>query len=382
MGVRNDFGSGGPAFLAGKRNKPLRAVITGGGTGGHIYPALAIARGLRDAVPDVKLLYIGTKTGLEARIVPAAGIRFKTIDIRGFERRLAVRNLKTAALLGKSFLEANSLLKSFKPDLVVGTGGYVCGPVVLAAAFGKLPTLIHEQNAYPGITNRALSRFADKVCITFPEAREHLHKKADIIETGLPVRPEILTAHREEAYNFLGLTPRRKTILVVGGSLGARSINQAIQPVLEWVRNSSSLQLVVVSGKDNMSQFASCPQGENIKIIPYLDRMDYGLAVANLVISRAGASFLAEVTAVGVGAILIPYPYASANHQEHNARSLEKRGAAKVLLEQEIQGDVLLETVQSMFRPGVLEEMGKNSRSMGKPQALSLITESILKLVD
>lgn len=368
--------------MAGKRNKPLRAVITGGGTGGHIYPALAIARGLRDAVPDVKLLYIGTKTGLEARIVPAAGIRFKTIDIRGFERRLAVRNLKTAALLGKSFLEANSLLKSFKPDLVVGTGGYVCGPVVLAAAFGKLPTLIHEQNAYPGITNRALSRFADKVCITFPEACEHLHKKADIIETGLPVRPEILTAHREEAYSFLGLAPQRKTILVVGGSLGARSINQAIQPVLEWVRNSSSLQLVVVSGKDNMSQFASCPQGENIKIVPYLDRMDYGLAAADLVISRAGASFLAEVTAVGVGAILIPYPYASANHQEHNARSLEKRGAAKVLLEQEIQGNVLLETVQSMFRPGVLEEMGENSRSMGKPQALSLITESILKLVD
>jgi UDP-N-acetylglucosamine--N-acetylmuramyl-(pentapeptide) pyrophosphoryl-undecaprenol N-acetylglucosamine transferase len=245
----------------------------------------------------------------------------------------------------------------------------------------RIPTVIHEQNAFPGITNRILSRYVDKVCITFPEAQEHFYAKADIIETGLPVRTEILKADREEAYRYLGLASKKKTILVVGGSQGARSINRAVQPVLEWAAASRTLQMVVVAGKDK-NQFACFSGINNIKIIPYLERMDLGLAVADLVISRAGASFLAEITAVGVPAILIPYPYASANHQEHNARSLERRGAARVLLEEEIDGDLLLEVVKSMFQPGVLQKMADNSRSMGKTQALSLITENILELVN
>lgn len=367
--------------MAVMRAKPLKAVITGGGTGGHIYPALAIAQGLKEAVPGLRLLYIGTKTGLEARIVPPTGIRFKTIQVSGFERRLTLSNVKTSLMLGKSYLDANAILKSFQPDVVIGTGGYVCGPVVLAASRRKIPTLIHEQNAFPGITNRILSRYADRVCITFPEAREHLYSKADIIETGLPVRPEILTANREEAYKFFGLSPEKRTIFVVGGSQGARSINKAVQPVLEWVSCSNTLQMLVVAGKDNVNQFSGCSGMNNIKIIDYLDRMDYGLAVADLVVSRGGASFLAELTAVGVPAILIPYPYASENHQEHNARSLEKRGGAKVILEEDLHGDVMLEVVKSMLSPSVLQEMADNSRSMGKAQALSIITDNILDLV-
>lgn len=366
--------------MSGVRKKPLKAVISGGGTGGHIYPALAIARGLSEAVSDLRLLYVGTRTGLEAQLVPPTGIRFKTINISGFERHFSLENVKTAALLGSSYFEARSILKAFKPDVVIGTGGYVCGPVVLAAARGRFPTLIHEQNAFPGVTNRILSRYADKVCITFPEAREHIYPNADIIETGLPVRPEILTANRQEAYAFLDLKPDRKTILVVGGSLGARSINQAVLPVLEWVRTKPNLQLVIVSGKGNLNQFENIAYGNNVKVFPYLDRMDYGLAVADLVISRAGASFLAEITAVGVPAILIPYPYAAANHQEHNASSLENRGAAKLLREDEIHGDVLLKAVQSVTKPGLLETMAKNSKSMGKPEALSLITQNILEI--
>lgn len=367
--------------MAGMRKNPVKALITGGGTGGHIYPALAIAQGLTEAVPGIRLLYVGTRTGLEARIVPPTGIRFSTITISGFERSWSMKNVKTAAVLGKSGFESNAILKSFKPDVVIGTGGYVCGPVVLTACLRKIPTLIHEQNAFPGITNRILSRFVDKVCITFPEAREHFYKKADIIETGLPVRQSILNVDREEAYKFLGLSPDRKTILVVGGSRGARSINNAVLPLLEWVESNNSLQMVVVTGKDNLNQFASHRYGKNIKVIPYLDRMDYGLAAADLVVSRAGASFLAEITAVGVPAILIPYPYASANHQEHNARSLEKRGAAKMFLEHEINGNLLLECVKSVFRTDVLETMAANSQSMGKPLALSLITEKVLELL-
>ena len=367
--------------MTGVKERPRRVLITGGGTGGHIYPALAIAQGLREVLPEVKLLYVGTRTGLEAQIVPPTGIKFKTIAISGFERRLCFHNVKTVAMLGKSGMDSNAILSYFKPDLVIGTGGYVCGPVVLAACLKRIPTLIHEQNAYPGITNRILSRHVDKVCITFPEAQEHFYKKADIIETGLPIRPEILEVNRKEALGFFGLKPDKKTILVVGGSRGARSLNKAVLPLAEWVYGNRSLQLIVVTGKDNFNQFPGSLQGKGVKIIPYLERMDYGLAVSDLVVSRAGASFLAEITAVGVPAILIPYPYASANHQEHNARSLEKRGAAKVFLEQELHGEILLEAVKELLEPMVLEDMAANSCSMGKPQALALIIENLLQLL-
>ncbi len=171
----------GRQTMTGGTRKALRIVITGGGTGGHIYPALAIARGLQETEENVKILYIGTKAGMEAKIVPATGIQFDTITVSGLNRRLSLQNLKTIARLGKGCGEARRILRSFKPDVVVGTGGYVCGPVVLTAALMKIPTLIHEQNAYPGITNRILSRFVDKVCITFSEAGPYFYKKADII---------------------------------------------------------------------------------------------------------------------------------------------------------------------------------------------------------
>lgn len=369
--------------------KPLKVIVTGGGTGGHIYPALAIAQGLKNVVPDIEILYIGTQAGLEAQIVPPTGTAFKTIKVSGFERRFSLRNLKTGAMLGRSFFEANGIVKAFKPDIVVGTGGYVCGPVVLAACLRKIPTLIHEQNAFPGITNRILSRFVDRVCITFPEARGHFFKKADIIETGLPIRPGILNVDRREAYDFFGLSPRKKTILVAGGSRGARRINEAVLSLIDWVHYDASMQLLVVTGRGNEDQFAqyisnpgSAGSGsKRVRIIPYLERMDYGLAVANLVVSRAGASFLAEITAVGVPAILIPYQFASANHQEHNARSLENKGAARVLLDNEINGEKLVAAVKDVMKADILEAMAANSSSIGKPQALSLITKNILQLV-
>lgn len=380
----------GRQTMTGGTRKALRIVITGGGTGGHIYPALAIARGLQETEENVKILYIGTKAGMEAKIVPATGIQFDTITVSGLNRRLSLQNLKTIARLGKGCGEARRILRSFKPDVVVGTGGYVCGPVVLTAALMKIPTLIHEQNAYPGITNRILSRFVDKVCITFSEAGPYFYKKADIIKTGLPIRPDILNVPAGHAYEFFGLRPDKRTILLVGGSRGAKTINQAARLVLEWALDKNDLQLIHVTGRDNYEEYMVelknarklVRDTESIKIIPYLDRMDYGLSVADLVVSRAGASFLAEITAVGVPAILVPFPFASENHQEQNARSLEKNGAARVLLEDGSQlGSKLLKEIQSVLEDNsVLETMATNSKKMGKPEALSLITGNVLQL--
>jgi len=375
--------------MTGENRRSLKIVITGGGTGGHIYPALAIAKGLQDTLQSVELLYIGTQSGMEARIVPPLGIEFRTITVSGLERRFTLQNIKTVALLGKGCAQARTLLRSFKPDVVVGTGGYVCGPVVLVAAFMGIPTLIHEQNAFPGITNRILSRFVDKVCITFPEAKRRFPKNADIIETGLPVRPEIMSAKKKEAYEYFGLKSGRKTILVVGGSRGAKRINDIVQPVLKWISDNRGLQLVHVTGRSNYDEFiaglrisgGSLLACERIKILPYLDRMDFGLAVADLVVSRAGASFLAEITAVGVPAILIPYPFASENHQEHNARSLENRGAARVLLESpQLDENKLLTEIKSALDSGSLDTMAANSKKAGSPESLSMITGAILQL--
>lgn len=375
--------------MTGISKDPLRIIITGGGTGGHIYPALAITRGLQEAADDVKLLYIGSRHGLEENIVPAAGIPFETITVSGLERRLCWKNFRTVAGLSKGIARARKIIRSFNPDVVVGTGGYVCGPVVLSAAIMNVPTLIHEQNAYPGITNRILSRFVDRVCITFPEARDRFYKKADIIETGLPIRPDILKTPRGQAYEFFGLDSGKKTILIVGGSRGARTINQAARKVREWIMSTKNIQLIHITGRDNFEELmrdieSSGPSihGENsVKILPYLDRMDLGLSIADLVVSRAGASFLAEITAVGVPAILIPYPFAAENHQEYNARSLEEKGAARVVLENsQFNADNLVKEIASVLQDEVLDSMALCSRTLGRPQALSSITGNVLQL--
>jgi len=359
----------------------LRAIITGGGTGGHIYPALAIAQGLKKRYPGIELLYIGTKEGMEAEIVPRSGIDFDTVTVAGLERRLTLKNVKTFFKLIRGFAEAHRILNSFKPNVVVGTGGYVCGPVVLAASMRKIPTVIHEQNAFPGLTNRILSKFVDRVCVTFEESVPFFNKNAKIVVTGLPVRPEILEARRSEAVKFFELDLLKPILLVVGGSRGARSINRAVLPVVKWIADDDSKQLVLVTGRTCFREILNelsvlrvdLSRRNNIRIFPFLHRMEYGLAAADLVISRAGASFLAELTVRGVPAVLVPYPFASGNHQEYNARALERKGAARVILDKQLKGDILLNEVKELIDSDILKEMSENSRRAGKPEALDKI---------
>lgn len=368
----------------------MRFVVAGGGTGGHIYPALAIARGLKDRYPGAEILYIGTARGMEADIVPKEGLQFKGIAAAGLERKLSPRNLLVLWQAGRGFCQASGIIGHWRPDAVIGTGGYVCGPVVLAAALRGIPTLIHEQNALPGITNRVLSRFAGKVAVTFADSVKYFRRREKVRLTGLPVRPEILRVDRRAGLEKLGLKGDRFFLFSFGGSRGARTINEAMVAVIKNFAGDPRLNILHVTGKTGHGEFlkactaAGIDLGKigNVTIMSYIYNMQDALAAADLVIGRAGAATLAELTALGIPSILIPYPYASENHQEFNARALEKEGAALVVLDRRLNGELLCRMVAELLDDrGRLSAMACASKKMGKNRALEDIIDCVDELI-
>ncbi len=366
----------------------MRAIITGGGTGGHIYPALAIAKGLKERYPGIEILYVGTDRGLESDIVPKEGYPFEKINVAGFKRSLSPKNIKILWQAGEGLLQAMRIVRRFKPDFAVGTGGYVTGPVMMACAVQKVPTLIHEQNALPGVTNRILSRMVSRVAVTFEDSIKHFPKSARIKLTGLPVRPEIFEVRKEDAYLRLGIKPKKPVLLVFGGSRGARKINTAMVKVVEEMQHEE-VQVIHATGQIGYQEYLKMLQAKgislvnigNITTVPYLYNMKDALAVADLVVCRAGAATLAEITALGLPGILVPYPYAAENHQEYNARALAERNAAVLIKDQDLTGEVLLEQIKKLLSsPETLHNMAEESLKLGKPQALNDILDLIAEL--
>lgn len=371
------------------RKKPLTVVLTGGGTGGHIYPAVAIGRKLKELYPQVDIHYLGTPQGLEAELIPEEGWPFYRVSAAGLARKISFKAAKALVKTGKGYWQARGHLKRINPELVLGTGGYVCGPVVLAASRLGIPTLLHEQNAFPGLTNRLLARVANRVCVTFPQSASLFPAGTDIITTGLPIRSQIMNTTRQEGLAGLGLQEGFR-ILIVGGSQGARSINQAMLEVYTELKDNKQINWLHITGpkayegyvRELEQQGIDLAQHGNIRIMPYVYRMEEALSVSDLVIGRAGASFLAEIMAKGLPSILIPYPFASENHQEYNARALADGGAAIVIKEQELSGPVLAHQVKELVaRPERLEAMAQAAGGLGKPNAVDLIIEQMLSLI-
>ncbi len=368
----------------------MRAIITGGGTGGHIYPALAIAKGLENRFPNIQILYIGTTGGLEADIVPKADFPFKAITVSGFERKLSPANLKVIWQAMQGYRQAKALINKFHPDVVIGTGGYVCGPVVLAAARSGIPTLIHEQNALPGITNRILSRFVNRVAVTFEDSIPYFPRRARVTLTGLPVRPEIMQAERVHSLTSLNLMEDTTTLLVFGGSRGARRINRAMVEVTREFGNRPGIQILHATGQVGYQEFLIGLKEQgicldkyvNITIVPYLYNMHEALAVADLVVGRAGAATLAELTVLGLPSILIPYPYAAENHQEHNARALADRGAAVLIRDSELTGLTLVKQIEQILQDkSRLKNMAQASQKLGRAEALNDIIACVERIL-
>ena len=370
----------------------MRYLIAGGGTGGHIYPALAIAGALRSLDEAAEFLFVGTGHGLEADLVPRAGYRLEKIELYGFDRRLSLRNARNIFLLARSMWRVRRILHKFRPDVVVGTGGYVCGPVLAQAAWAGIPTLIQEQNALPGVTNKILARMVDVAALGYAEAEAgFVGCKARLIVTGNPARPDLLSVSQAESRSFFGLRSDLPVILITGGSQGARSINQAALTLHRRCHNENKpVQILHITGQTDYNDIIreldfsgipiNCPDSM-VKVLPYVHEMPKALSAATLAVSRAGAIALAELSLCGVPSILIPYPHAAENHQEINARSLESKGAALVVRDGELSGDWLFETVSRLLdAPQHLQAMATAATQSAYPAATTTIAGLVMEL--
>ena len=367
----------------------MKYLISGGGTGGHIYPALAIASEikLRDKFADI--LYVGTKSGLESELVPKAGIEFKTIRVKGMPRKINKEMIISVKELLLGINDARKIINEFKPDIVIGTGGYVCGPIVYIAKKKKIPALIHEQNAFPGITNKILSRYVDKVLVTFSESKKYFKYEDRVVLTGNPIRKEILEVDRQEAYNKLDIKKEIPFILSFGGSGGQSSLNDAIYDFIKENNGKSDMQLIHVTGNRHYDAFIeklkeeNIDLNENIKVLKYLYDMPQAINIASLIVTSAGAITLSEIAAVGVPSILIPKAYTAENHQEYNAKAFKEIGASIVILESELNGELLNKSIYEIISDREkMESMSINSKKLGKINAGEKISKIVEELAN
>ena len=364
----------------------MRVLISGGGTGGHVYPAIAIANKIKEENPDVEILFVGTKAGIESEIVPKYGYNLATVTVQGFRRKIDLENVKRVFKLFKGLEESRKVVKKFKPDVVIGTGGYVSGPVLFNSSLNKIPTIIHEQNSFPGVTNKILSKMVTKVLTSFEDSHKRFSPDVQhkLFLTGNPVRKEILTTRKSTARRKLGISEDKKMVLCYGGSGGSRKINDAMKTV---IRNlvDEDIAFIYATGKNYYDGFAEDIKDLNIKpyqkVVPYLDDMANALAACDIVIGSAGAISLAEITAMGKPSIIIPKAYTAENHQEYNARSIQNSGAGVAILEKELTPKYLNETVFRLLGDReALIEMENASRSIGKPDALNLIYKEVMEV--
>lgn len=363
--------------------KPFKILISGGGTGGHIYPALSIAQELKRQFPDSEFLFVGALGRMEMEKVPKAGFAIKGLNISGIQRSLDRRNLAFPFKLIDSLIKARKIVKQFKPDIAIGTGGYASGPTLWAAQKAGIPTLIQEQNSFPGITNKLLSKRVQKICVAYGEM-DRWFPKEKIVFTGNPIRQDLLNVAslKEEAINYFNLDPSFKTVLILGGSQGARAINEvALKRFVDLFR--AKVQFIWQCGPlyyDEMTRRAK--EFEFVQIHPFIERMDLAYASADLVFSRAGAGTISELCVVGTPAILLPSPHVAEDHQTKNARAVEKAGGAIVFLESELDGSLKVNLGQLLGDVEKLQKMTDGLKTLARPNATHDIVSEIKKLLN
>ncbi len=362
-------------------SKTPRFILSGGGTGGHIFPAIAIADALKQRYPDAAFLFVGAKDKMEMQKVPAAGYDIRGLWISGLQRKLTLDNSMFPVKLLSSLLRARTILSEFKPDIAIGTGGFASGPLLQVAGLKGIPTLIQEQNSYPGITNKMLAKRADAICVAY-EGLERYFPKHKIRMTGNPVRQDLigLDGMRQQAISALGLDPAKKVLLVLGGSLGARRINELIAKELPNF-SARDVQVVWQCGKFYFDQYKSYDQPGFVKVMSFIDRMDYVYAAADFVISRAGASSVSELCLVGKPVIFIPSPNVAADHQTKNALAIASQSAAIVLRESELDTRFAHTFNELLANPELQSELGQNIKKLGTPEATQAIVNEISRLI-
>ncbi len=358
----------------------INVIISGGGTGGHIYPAIAIANEIKVRYPDANILFVGAKDKMEMEKVPQAGYDIKGLWISGIQRKLTLKNLMFPFKMISSLWNANKIINKFKPDVAIGTGGFASGPTLMMANRKGIPTLVQEQNSYPGITNKLLSKKAGKICVAYDNL-ERFFPQERIIKTGNPVRQDLLFIHTkvDEGKAFFKLNKKKKTILVIGGSLGARKINQLIESNLYFFKEQK-VQLIWQCGKLYFDEYKKYNELENVQVYQFLNRMDLAYAAADFIVSRAGASSVSELCIVGKPTIFIPSPNVAEDHQTKNAKSIADKHGAIVVKESELETfPIVVETL--LKDKGKQQSLSENINELALPNATNDIVNEIEKLI-
>ncbi|OGS71794.1 MAG: undecaprenyldiphospho-muramoylpentapeptide beta-N-acetylglucosaminyltransferase [Flavobacteria bacterium RIFCSPLOWO2_12_FULL_35_11] len=359
----------------------INIILSGGGTGGHIYPAIAIANELKLKYPDANFLFVGAKDKMEMEKIPEAGYAIKGLWISGIQRKYILKNLSFPFKLVSSLSKAYQIIKEFKPDIVIGTGGFASGPTLYVAGTRRIKTLIQEQNSYPGITNKLLAKRVDKICVAY-DGLERFFPSNKIVKTGNPVRQDLLeiTGKGAEAKKFFNLKNDKKTLLIIGGSLGARALNNLIEKNIEWLV-SKNLQVIWQTGKLYYDEFKKYDSLEGVQTHAFLNRMDLTYAAADFIISRAGAGSISELCIVGKPVIFIPSPNVAEDHQTKNALAVVNNNAALLLKESEL--DKFPSLMETLLENHELQQvLSKNIKKLALPNATKAIVEEIVKLIN
>lgn len=361
--------------------KKLKFILSGGGTGGHIYPAIAIANELKLRFPDAEFLFVGAKDKMEMQKVPQAGYKIIGLWIAGLQRRITLDNTLFPVKLVSSLLRARTIIRDFQPDVVIGTGGFASGPLLQVAGLAGIPTVIQEQNSFPGITNKMLAKKADKICVAY-ENLERFFPQDKIVFTGNPVRQDLIDLHgkRKEAIVYFNLDADKKTLLVLGGSLGSRRINQLIaKEIVDFA--SQGIQVIWQCGKFYFEEYKHFSDKENIQVLSFIDRMDLVYAAADVVISRAGASSVSELCIVGKPVIFIPSPNVAEDHQTKNAQAVVDKKGALLLKEIELDSRFVSVFNDLLSNENLQQELSENIQQLAKVHATKDIVEEIVKLI-
>lgn len=361
----------------------LRVIISGGGTGGHIFPALAIANAIRKLNPETEFLFVGAQGKMEMEKVPAAGYKIEGLWISGIKRELTIDNLSFPFKVLSSVSKALRIIREFKPDVAVGVGGYASGPLLYAASLKNIPCLIQEQNSYPGITNKILAKRVQKICVAY-DGMDRYFPKEKILLTGNPVRENVLKIEgkRQEAFSFFRLNLEKKTILVVGGSQGARSINRSILAGLNEIRHAD-VQVVWQTGKlfyDEAQNAVSSARMENVRVFDFISQMDFAYAAADLIVSRAGASTVSEILLVGKPSVMVPLPTAAEDHQTKNIEAMVRKNAALMVRDTDASAQLVATALATLRDEQLLKSLASNAAAQALPNSAEKIAGEVITL--
>ena len=357
-----------------------RFVFAGGGTGGHLYPALAVAEKIRELKPEAEILFVGAKNRIEERVVPQYGFKFKSIWISGFSRKMTLSNILFPLKVVVSYLQSLYINIVFKPRVAVGAGAYVAGPVISSASTLGAKIILLEQNSYPGITNRMLEKKATQIYVTFEDSKKYFREQNKLVLTGNPVRPKLQLLNKAEVLKEYNLNPDKKTLLILGGSGGAKSINASVAKIIEKL-TAQNIQLIWQTGKNYYEDYKKY-DSDSVKVMAFADDMAKIYSSADLLIARGGASTIAEISLLGLPAIIVPSPNVAANHQYKNAESLFKENAAELIADDKMD-DELLDKINLLINDSEkLDELSNNIKKFSKPDAAKVVAEKAIRLAE